>query len=131
MVRGCRTFKEFQDAGEGIASNILAIRLKKLEGEGIILAEDELTDARRVNYRLTEKGIALSPLLLEMLIWGGRYEHTSAPFALIEEIAKNREAVLVEVRRRWLERDLNPLIPKFKELNSEGNSTAQHSISTY
>src|ERR1700686_3941472 len=50
MVRGLRTFKEFQRSGEGIATNILADRLHKLETSGIITAEVEETDARRVNY---------------------------------------------------------------------------------
>ncbi|MGH9344898.1 MAG: winged helix-turn-helix transcriptional regulator, partial [Terriglobia bacterium] len=39
MVRGFHTFKEFQESGEGIATNILADRLHKLESAGIITAE--------------------------------------------------------------------------------------------
>ncbi|MGH9613914.1 MAG: winged helix-turn-helix transcriptional regulator, partial [Bryobacteraceae bacterium] len=57
MVRGFRTFKEFQGSDEGIATNILADRLRKLSAAGIVSAEAEKTDGRRVNYRLTEKGI--------------------------------------------------------------------------
>jgi DNA-binding HxlR family transcriptional regulator len=115
MVRGFRTFKEFQESGEGIATNILADRLQKLEATGVITAEVEETDGRRVNYRLTEKGIDLAPVLLELLIWGARHEQTGAPCALIAKMEKNREAVLAEVRRRWGERDSTPLIPKFGE----------------
>src|SRR5216110_2249500 len=50
MVRGFRTFKQFQDSGEGIATNILADRLQKLEAAGLITAETEATDARKLNY---------------------------------------------------------------------------------
>ena len=113
MVRGFRRFKEFQASGEGISTNILAERLQKLEASGIITAEEEKTDRRKVNYRLTRKGIDLAPVLLELLIWGARHEETAAPYALIAEMAKNREEVLAEVRRRWRERDLTPLLPKF------------------
>jgi DNA-binding HxlR family transcriptional regulator len=113
MVRGFRTFKEFQESGEGIATNILADRLHKLEAKGIITAKVEETDGRRVNYRLTEKGIDLAPVLLELLIWGARHEHTGVPCALITKMEKNREEVLAEVRRRWQERDSTPLIPQF------------------
>lgn len=113
MVRGLRTFKEFQEAGEGIATNILADRLKRLEAAGMITAEAEGTDARRVNYRLTEKGIGLAPVLLELLIWGARHEETGVPCGLITKWEKNREAVLAEARRRWRERDSSPLLPKF------------------
>ncbi len=109
MVRGFRTFKEFQTSGEGVATNILADRLHKLEATGIITAEAEETDRRRVNYRLTQKGIDLAPVLLELLIWGARHEETGAPCALIVKMEKNRQKVLAEVRRRWRERDSTPL----------------------
>ncbi len=115
MVRGLRTFKDFQESGEGIATNILADRLKRLDAAGIISAEVEASDARKVNYRLTEKGIDLAPVLLELLIWGARHEETGAPGALIENVAKNRAQVLAEARRRWQERDSTPLIPKFED----------------
>ena len=114
MVRGYRTFKQFQESGEGIATNILADRLQKLEAAGIISAEVEEADGRRVNYRLTKKGIDLAPVLLELLIWGARHEETAAPCALIVKMARNREQVLAEVRRRWRQRDATPLLPKFK-----------------
>ncbi|MEX2260925.1 MAG: helix-turn-helix domain-containing protein [Bryobacteraceae bacterium] len=113
MVRGFRTFKDFQESGEGIATNILADRLRKLEATGIITAEVEETDGRRVNYRLTKKGIDLAPVLLEVLIWGARHEETGAPSTLIVNMEKNREEFLAEVRRRWRDRDSTPLIPKF------------------
>jgi DNA-binding HxlR family transcriptional regulator len=61
MVRGYRKFKEFHNAGEGIATNILSDRLQKLEAAGILDSEPEETDGRSVNYRLTEKGIDLAP----------------------------------------------------------------------
>lgn len=116
MVRGLRTFKEFQRSGEGIASNILSDRLHKLETAGIITAEQEKTDRRRANYRLTEKGIDLAPVLLELLIWGARNENTGAPCAVVEEMESNREKVLAEARRRWRERDTTPLIPRFDDV---------------
>jgi DNA-binding HxlR family transcriptional regulator len=112
MVRGYRKFKEFHNAGEGIATNILSDRLQKLEAAGIIASEPEETDGRSVNYRLTEKGIDLAPAILELLIWGARHETTEAPCAVIENMEKNREGVLAEVRRRWSERDLTPLLPR-------------------
>jgi DNA-binding HxlR family transcriptional regulator len=120
MVRGYRTFKDFQGSSEGIASNILADRLRKLETAGIVSAESEETDARRINYRLTEKGIDLAPVLLDLLIWAARHEETGAPCAVIDDMEKNREQVLAEARRRWLERDLTPLLPEFKVKKETG-----------
>jgi DNA-binding HxlR family transcriptional regulator len=115
MVRGFRTFKEFQDSGEGIATNILADRLQKLEAAEIITAEAEETDGRRINYRLTQKGIDLAPVLLELFVWGARHQETGAPCALISKMEKHREEFLAEVRRRWRDRDTTPLLPKFRD----------------
>lgn len=113
MVRGYRTFREFQRAGEGIATNILADRLQKLEAGGIVQHEADADDGRSTHYRLTAKGIALAPVLLEMLIWGAHYEKTDAPCAAIEQMEQNRAAVIAEAYRRWRERDSTPLIPPF------------------
>ena len=113
MVRGHRTFKDFQESGEGIATNILADRLRRLEEGGIIREEPEVSDGRRLNYRLTEKGIDLAPVLLELLIWGARHEIAGASCSLILQMGKNREQILAEVRRRWRERDQTPILPKF------------------
>jgi DNA-binding HxlR family transcriptional regulator len=113
MVRGYRTFKEFQESGEGIATNMLADRLQKLEAAGILRGEREESDGRKINYRLTEKGIDLAPVLLDLLIWGARHEQADASCSLILRMEKNREEILAEVRRRWRERDSAPLIPRF------------------
>ena len=112
MVRGFRTFREFQESGEGIATNILSDRLKKLEAAGIIIGEPEETDGRKINYRLTKKGIDLAPLLLEIFVWAARHEETGASCGIIAEMEKHRDRVIAETRRRWRERDLTPLIPK-------------------
>jgi DNA-binding HxlR family transcriptional regulator len=125
MVRGFQTFKQFEESGEGVATNILADRLRKLEAAAIVTTEEDETDGRRVNYRLTEKGIDLAPVLLELLIWGARYEETGASCALIAKMAKNRQAILAEVRRRWRERDPTPLLPQFGE-DEIGAMTRRH-----
>ena len=114
MVRGFRSFQQFQNSGEGIATNILADRLRKLEAAGIITAEIEEADRRRLSYQLTEKGIDLAPVLLELLIWGARHEQTGAPCALMAKLAENRKYILAEARRRWRDRDSTPLIPSFE-----------------
>ena len=125
MVRGFRTFKEFQQSGEGIATNILADRLQRLEQVGILTAEPEASDARRVNYRLTEKGIDLAPVLLDLLVWAGRHEQTAVPRALLAEMEGNRDAFLAEVRRRWERRDLTPLIPRFSGGAAKNQNTSR------
>jgi DNA-binding HxlR family transcriptional regulator len=111
MVRGFRAFQDFLDSGEGIATNILSGRLRRLQYSGIVEAERDPHDGRRVNYRLTKKGIDLAPVMLELLIWGAQHEDTGAPQSVVSEMARNREAVLEETRRRWRERDPRPILP--------------------
>ncbi len=130
MVRGYRTFREFQNAGEGIATNILADRLRKLGEAGILTTEPAEEDGRSIHYRLTEKGIALAPVLLELLIWAAHHEETGAPCAVIEQMEQNRAAVLSETYRRWKERDPRPILPPFQrqdkpttEKSRKGNDT--------
>ncbi len=113
MVRGYTTFKQFEESDERIATNILTDRLRRLQGNGIIAAEPDKKDRRRMSYRLTEKGIDLAPVLLDLLIWGAHHEETMAPAPLIAQMEQNREGVIAEARRRWRERDSTPLIPSF------------------
>jgi DNA-binding HxlR family transcriptional regulator len=115
MVRGRKTFKEFREAGERIATNILAERLERLEAKGIVQVESDARDRRRINYRLTKKGIDLAPVVLELLIWGARHHATAAPCQAIESMARNRKQVLAEVERRWRERDPRPFLPPFQD----------------
>jgi DNA-binding HxlR family transcriptional regulator len=114
MVRGYRTFREFQHSGEGISSNILAARLQKLEAGGIVHREPAAEDGRSTYYRLTEKGIALAPVVLELLIWGAHHEKTDAPCAVIDDMERNRVAILAETYRRWEKRDPTPILPPFR-----------------
>lgn len=114
MVRAFRTFKDFLGSGEGIATNILADRLQKLGAAGILSTETEEGDRRRTVYRLTQRGIDLAPVLLELMVWGARHDGANAPAGLIREMETNRDAFLAEVRRRWSERDPVPMIPRSK-----------------
>lgn len=120
MVRGLRTFKDFQQSGERIASNILADRLHKLQVAGIVVAAPEGEDRRRINYRLTDRGIDLAPALLELFLWGARHPRSSAPLEIVDKLASNHEAFLTEVRRRWREHDATPLLPRFQRANFKG-----------
>lgn len=101
MFRGFRTYKELVDSEEGIATNILADRLRRLEQCGIICIEEDTTDRRKLVYKLTAKGMDLAPVLVELILWGARYEDTAAPPALLRKMRTNRTEFLSELRARW------------------------------
>lgn len=102
MLRGAKTFKEFLGGYERIATNVLADRLKRLEAHGIIKAERDAKDGRKQNYRLTEKGIDLAPVLTEMVLWAAEHEETQNP-GLVKMMKKDRKGFEAEIRKRWEE----------------------------
>ena len=69
VVHHTRTFSDFRNAAEGIATNILSVRLKQLSHLGLIERVDPGRAARGNAYRLTERGAALEPALAELLKW--------------------------------------------------------------
>jgi DNA-binding HxlR family transcriptional regulator len=107
MLRGFRTYKEFMECYEGIATNILADRLRKLVGYGIITAEPDPSDGRKLIYLLTAKGIDLAPVLTEMVLWAAAHEETGNQ-ALVRQMRADKEKFLAGVRERWANRSSYP-----------------------
>lgn len=100
MLRGFRSFKEFLESDEGIATNILADRLRKLEAHGIITTQADASDGRKLIYLLTPKGIDLATVLTEMVLWAARHEETGNQ-ALVRLMRADKQRVIDDVRQRW------------------------------
>lgn len=73
MFGGKRHFREFLQSDEGIASNILAARLALLVEHGIVTRADDATHKQKTVYSLTEKGIELLPVIVQLGAWGSRH----------------------------------------------------------
>jgi len=71
---GKRTYGELMRSDESIATNVLASRLRHLEKEQVIKRSKDLDDRRKDRFELTESGIALIPLMVELAYWGARNE---------------------------------------------------------
>ena len=100
LFKGRNAYKDFLAGGEGIATNVLADRLRRLTVEGVIERGRDTGDARRLVYRLTTKGLALAPVLVEMIVWGARHYQTAAPPATIREMTQHRERFLAGIGLR-------------------------------
>ena len=100
MLRGFRSYKEFMECYEGIATNILADRLRKLVEYGIIAAEPDPQDGRKVNYVLTRKGMDLAPVLTEMVLWAAAHEETGNQ-QLVQLMRADKARFLADIRARW------------------------------
>src|SRR3982074_161112 len=102
MLRGFRSFKEFLTSYEGIATNILADRLKRLIAHGIIATREDPSDGRKLIYVLTPKGMDLAPVLTEMVLWAAKHEQTGNQ-PLVRQMLKDKEQFIADVTRRYLE----------------------------
>jgi len=108
MLSGFRSYKELLSSEEGIATNILADRLSKLEDAGIIASRRDPEDGRKLLYRLTTKGIDLAPILREMARWSTTHEGAHPSPATVELVKANR--FVQEARRRSEDESLPPLL---------------------
>ena len=73
LIEGKETFKDFTESEEAIATNILSDRLKQLEALGIIIKTKRPDNKKANHYLLTDKGLALTPILIELATWSDRY----------------------------------------------------------
>ena len=109
MFKGKKTYGEFLQSEEKIATNILADRLLVLEKNGI--AEKTAFPGSKVKnlYRLTPKGIDLMPTLLEMILWGDKYFDIPETLRRAAgEIRKDKNGVMKEIRKRLRADDPEP-----------------------
>lgn len=101
IFRGGETYGDFLGQAEKIATNVLADRLRTLEADGVIRKFRDPDNRRRNIYRLTEKGFALAPIILEMVQWSAKYDsNTNVPDRLLKKIRNDREDFLQELRAR-------------------------------
>ena len=96
---GKRTYGEFLESDEGIATNILASRLAQLEESGILVKKPCEGDRRKEFYTLTEKGLDLIPILLDMANWGAQHDpQTGAPEGWIAMVNADRDNIIRLIR---------------------------------
>ena len=92
-------FQELLASNEGIASNILASRLKQLEAAGMITRRRDPGEPRRVIYEATEKALDLLPVMIELMRWSMKYDpNTVAPAHLMRRLAEDRDGFIADIR---------------------------------
>jgi len=91
-------FKELRDADEGIATNILTDRLKKLTELDVINSVPHPTNGKKKLYHLTGKGKALLPIMAEVVLWGAGFcAGSKAPPEKIAPIRNDRKKFMAGV----------------------------------
>jgi len=103
-----RTFRDIlNNSLEGIATNILASRLKKLVEDGMLTSEADPNHKQRTIYTLTEKSIALLPALIALGAWGRLFLPVTPELAIRNQVLEEggpalQEAFMAELRERHL-----------------------------
>jgi DNA-binding HxlR family transcriptional regulator len=92
------TYNEFLKAEEKIATNVLADRLSMLESAEILVKEEHPDSKAKIFYRLSEQGIDLLPVLVEMILWSDKYL-TISPQAkqFAKQLRKDKETVIKQI----------------------------------
>lgn len=100
------TYGDFLKSDEKIATNILASRLLMLEENGIISKQDHPDSKAKVLYKLTEKGINLLPLLIEINLWAEKYSEIPESQKLILNEVKKDKVGFIEEKIEELKREV-------------------------
>lgn len=96
---GKKTYGDFLDSEERIATNILASRLVNLQKRAILIKHPDPNDKRKEVYKLTPKGLDLIPALVELACWGAVSDpDTQAPLEWIAILKSNKPAILALIR---------------------------------
>lgn len=105
------TYGDFLKSEEKIATNILATRLQMLESNGIITKLNHPDSKAKVLYQLTQKGIDLLPIMIEIHLWADKYS-TIPPErnAIIKELKNNKEAFIKSYTKQLKKHQLNTSI---------------------
>ncbi|WP_369597370.1 winged helix-turn-helix transcriptional regulator [Flavobacterium sp. ov086] len=94
------TYNDFLKSEEGIATNILASRLKALEENGIIEKSAHPDSKAKNLYKLTTKGIDLLPIIVEVYIWSDKYLTMPADIkAIIKEAKKDKDKFVRQITK--------------------------------
>ncbi len=98
MFKGRTRYTDFLEAEEGIATNVLADRLARLEEDGIVEKEPAVRGTSG-GYRLTPRGVDLLPLMVEIVAWSAKHDPgTAADRGFVRRARRDREGLLAELR---------------------------------
>lgn len=103
VFRGFREFGQFHAGGEGISTNILTERLERLQRARLVVRSDHPEDGKKYVYRLTEKGVDLIPVLVQLTLWGAKYtpDH-AAPAEILQEMKSDPGPMIARLRASLL-----------------------------
>jgi len=101
LLKSRRRYRELLAGEEGIATNVLADRLRRLEQKGLIRKEQDQQDARQYVYKPTRLAVSVVPMLIEMTVWGARNsKDTTVDRDLLRRFDKEREQLILDLQAK-------------------------------
>jgi DNA-binding HxlR family transcriptional regulator len=98
LLFGKRYYGDFLSSDEGIATNILADRLNRLEREGFVRKTGDAQHGSKYIYEPTQKAIDLLPILLEIALWSAKHDPaTATPKSVVARIKRDKIGFMKEV----------------------------------
>ncbi|GAB4024800.1 winged helix-turn-helix transcriptional regulator [Spirosoma koreense] len=94
------TYGEFLNSAEKIATNILADRLNMLETYGFVTRQVAADKKSKVIYSLTEKGISLVPVILEIGLWGSKYNPPGLAPQLLAALEQDKAGTIDSIQQK-------------------------------
>ena len=109
MFKGKHSYGDFLLSEEGIATNILADRLSLLEQTGIVVKSVDPSHGSKFIYMLSQKGIDLLPVLVEVIMWSAKHDKdTAADVSFVNRVKRDKAGLVKEISSR-LKRELSHL----------------------
>ncbi|MFD2935200.1 winged helix-turn-helix transcriptional regulator [Spirosoma flavum] len=100
MLENKSTYGEFLRSDEKIATNILADRLSMLETYGFVIKQVATDKKSKFVYSLTEKGISLVPVIMEIGLWGSTFNPPGLNPQLLNALEQNKEATISSLQEK-------------------------------
>lgn len=111
LIERMVTFKDFTDSDEAISTSILTLKLKCLESYGLVERKNHPTNKKTKLYHLTEKGLSLAPVVVDLAIWSDQNLREFNPIMRqtdeLEFMKSNREGAIDALKKKYKEKIAN------------------------
>lgn len=96
IFRNKRHYNDFLESNEKISTRVLRDKLLLLQEGGIITKEPDHIKKSRIRYSLTEKGIALVPLMIELVLWSVKFDPDGKRADFIDKLKSSDKSEFTE-----------------------------------
>lgn len=102
LIQHKKTFKELSQSHERIAPSILSARLKLLERFNLIIKTQSPTNKKENIYLLTDRGIELAPIVIELSLWGYKWMQEFHQIDTIDGIKSDKKIIIDKVQKTYM-----------------------------